>query len=99
MTGEPAGLFLQPEQELEHCSEYCSINCTPEGKMAIGNYIPIEAVIETDILVTHALLKRCLYEDKIKQPRKPWFGGERNFTICLRTVGDTRSGILGHLYG
>lgn len=51
------------------CSEYCSVNCNPERKMAIGNDIPITTVIETDTLVTHALLHRCWYEDKTKQTK------------------------------
>lgn len=74
MTGGSSALFLQPEQEPEHCSEHYSINCTPERKMAVGNYIPIAAVIDTDTLVTHVLLKSCLYEDKTKQPESHGLG-------------------------
>lgn len=35
--------------------------------MAIGNYNLVAAFLETDTLVTHALFKSCLYEDKRKQ--------------------------------
>ena len=79
-------LFLQPEQEWEHCSECYSVNCTPERKMATGNYIPTAAVIETDTLVTHVLLKSCLYEDKTKQPESHGLGvgGIQQFVYTQR---------------
>lgn len=65
MSDGSVALFLQLEQKLDH--EYCSVNCSPERKMDIGNYILIATVIETNTLITHVLLQRCLYEDKTKQ--------------------------------
>lgn len=55
--------------------------------MAIGNYNPVAAVLETDTLVTHALFKSCLYEDKRKKKKAM-------VEETMQFVGE----ILGHLY-
>lgn len=60
--------------------------------MAIGNYNPVSALIETDTLVTHALFKSCLYEDKRKQKESHGWGELYN----LRDAHFRE--ILGHLY-
>ena len=66
-----------------------SVNCDAERKIAIGNYIPIAAVIETDTLVTQCFTQKVFVARQNKTTRKPWFGGRGNSAICMHTEGDS----------
>lgn len=52
-----SGIISATRTEAGACSEYHSVNCTPERKMDIENYILIKNVTETDTLVTRFIPK------------------------------------------
>lgn len=48
-----------------------SVNCDAERKIAIGNYIPIAAVIETDTLVTQHFTQKVFVGRQKKKKKQP----------------------------
>ena len=58
-----------------------SVNCDAERKIAIGNYIPIAAVIETDTLVTQYFTQKVFVGRQNKTTRK---AGEILQFVCTQ---------------